>query len=90
MLTEKFLKTQETKELNEMVIDYIKKTTFSPFKDIRINDEGDKVDIEFDSEFEKELNEKFGNPEEVLSDYITGLIEQSLEELQNKENSEEV
>jgi len=77
---------KELREMSDMFNEYIKKYNKSPFIDIYVNEENDnEISIEVEQEFEQEMNEKFDNIENVMSDFITLLIEESLNEQGEKD-----
>jgi len=99
-------KTEETKEyklsengqaVDELVLDYIRKTNKSPFINIDlINEETGEINIDMDKNFEEELEILFGSEEDVsnaLSNYFSYVIYEasklSPEELEKIKNTVE-
>ena len=83
-ITEKYTHA-EAQKMEEKINEYIKENGFSPFKDIKLDEDTDgQMQIEMDSEFETKMEAEINDVPGALSDYftvlITDLIENTTEE----------
>jgi len=81
--------TQTNIEIVEnLVTEYYKEHQESPFKDFQAKDD-DQVAVDMDVKFEKSITEVFGDrTSEVLGEYITDLIRNLMENLDENEIEE--
>jgi hypothetical protein len=85
---EKFYKVPETREFENLIVEWYKKYGGSPFLDIKIIEENGEatgeVQIDMVKIFEEQVEEQFGEKTtEILADYVSALLLDFIENAPN-------
>ena len=86
---EKHFTLPETKELSDLVTEHMKENGTSPFTDIQFEEqEGGNLQVDMVKEFEAKLSEKFENLTDVLGDYFSAVIKETVAKFEELEKLE--